>query len=118
MVAKAHLAESQELLAQAKRIQRISKKVEQKLTGNAGDSPTKKSETHSSRAAEWIIKEKPKVRLGEDVAGLDEVKQILERDVFLPMRHPGIPQNVSINLVQIVARGKNSLPKSWAILAI
>jgi len=88
IISQAHLAEANDLVELAQRIQQksmVSKRV-RPLTENEESPSPDSNEATTSRAAKWILAEKPTVRL-KDVAGLEDVKRMIQEDVFNPMKY-------------------------------
>ena len=56
------------------------------ITENAASSASETEAATSTKASQWILTEKPTVRL-KDVAGLEEVKRVIQEDVFNPMKY-------------------------------
>lgn len=85
LLAEAYLKDANELVLLAKQI-----KEKSKLSPSNEEKPLQKTsndeDISSAKAAQWIISEKPNVRL-DDVAGLEEVKRVIREDVLYAMNY-------------------------------
>ncbi|MFO7976362.1 MAG: ATP-binding protein [Candidatus Hydrogenedentota bacterium] len=78
------------LVRLAKRYEERGEQALSKADDGAIDAGKIPSETAPSGGdAQWIVAEKPTVRLA-DVAGMNEMKDVIERHVILPMKHADV----------------------------
>jgi len=100
-LAKAHLADANELLDIAAKLkakarkEQPAEKPEKNLQRDTTDSGTEESPDADSRASQWQLSERPDVKL-DDVAGLDEVKEALREDVILAFSHPEVYERFKV----------------------
>lgn len=80
-VSKAYLNDAKDILALAKEVKQKALAV-----GKTIDGHTKSELESDSKASQWLLKEKPTIKL-DDVAGLDDVKKIIEEDVLNAMKY-------------------------------
>jgi len=78
---------AQKLLALAKSID-PTKKERVPETGKGGQ-PFEKGTEEGEDAKRWIVTKKPGIRF-DDVAGLEDVKEVIRRRVIYPFQHPDI----------------------------
>lgn len=64
--------------------------------GNNGAAKATPAEgQEATDAQQWAVAEKPDVRLG-DVAGMDEMKEVIERHILLPLKHADVYQQYQL----------------------
>jgi len=98
VVKQAYLANSRELVELAQRSRQkgtTTNKVRQ-VTENAAPSSSDSDEIASARASQWILLEKPTERF-KDVAGLEEVKLAIKRDILNPMKRGDVYRKLKIS---------------------
>lgn len=85
IVSQAHLADARDLIELARRAQQKGQDRKKPVVVSSV-SPQESQEAVPSKASQWILTDKPTVRL-TDVAGLEDVKRVIQEDVFNPMKY-------------------------------
>ena len=114
-VRRAHVREARDLVEIAEEFQ-----AKAPPAGRNGEpKPVKDESDRGEPEADWLVTEKPRVRLS-DLAGMDEVKAKLSEMIIEPMRHPekakewGVRAGGGILLFGPPGNGKTSLGRAVA----
>ncbi|MBR0238331.1 MAG: ATP-binding protein [Thermoguttaceae bacterium] len=94
-VSDAYIADANSLLDTAQKIKKqIGKAPAIQTEGQSGSGA--ESENSSSLGEEWLVRDKPNVKL-DDVAGLEDVKQALREDIGNAIKHPELYRTFGIS---------------------